>query len=144
MRDSVVDTCVEDIKNEIEKEAKVNGTSRILQSSSFDSCVSEETSEYSGYSWDKVKSTLLEKIVLTEDAEAPAFFKNLYAHLKSQLSRMSTVVYALKRRRKSGYSEYTWWWDTVETSGEIELIDEDALNREIDKFSETFKAKNQE
>ena len=41
-------------------------------------------------------------------------------------------------RKKTGYSEYTWWYTTV-SFDEIEVVDFDALMKQIEEFEASFK-----
>lgn len=132
-----VNTVIDEFKNEI---SEVNGSIEVActyRDWSGD-ITREDTDRESGVSADKVKAILLEKVIEQEDPETESSLKALFRHIKAKLPDLARTVYTRVVRKKGGYSEYTWWWDTQEKEGPIELVDLNDLYREIDAFSATF------
>lgn len=88
-----------------------------------------------------LKSDLLDRItrsiVFAEDDAEVALFERIGKFVLNNANVVRTI-FTHKTRERSGYSEYTWW-STVNSWGEVEVIDECELYREIDNFSDTFK-----
>lgn len=132
------DIVIDDLKEAI-KYTESSSISCLTVYKGFDGdVIRTESSTHSGVNFLPLKVLFLEKIIEETDPDKEKFLKKLFSHLKQNLESCIETVYSRITRKKGGYSEYTWWWDTVESSEPIELIDIDKLNKEIDEFSRTF------
>lgn len=64
--------------------------------------------------------------------------KNLSDFLIERKDKIVNKIRTNIERRKTGYSEYTWWYTTV-SFDEIEVVDFDKLMQQIAEFEESFK-----
>lgn len=62
----------------------------------------------------------------------------LSEYLRSVKDNIMTTVRTNIERKKTGYSELTWWYTTV-SFDEVPVIDFDKLMEEIEKFENSFK-----
>lgn len=66
--------------------------------------------------------------------------KELAQYLKDNKDRIVKTFRTNVVREKRGYSDYTWWWETV-SADEVEVVDFDSLMQEIIEFEQEFKDK---
>ena len=86
---------------------------------------------------DGLLARITQEITFSDDDSKLSLYKRI-SEVILQNPGVSYSISTFKSRNRAGYSEYTSWWTTITSSGEIEVIDEDELFRAIDEFSETF------